>query len=93
MAQKAYSPDRYMHEAIINMIETIKHCQEGRIEGALLSVNLHKAFDSVLHEFMREVYKFFRFGDYFIRMSEALGNGRAAKIILDDGSYSEKIEL
>jgi hypothetical protein len=93
MAQKAYSPDRYMHEAIINTIETIKHCQEGRIEGALLSVDLHKAFDSVLHEFMREVYKFFGFGDYFIRMSEALGNGRAAKIILDDGSYSEKIEL
>jgi len=93
MAQKAYSPDRYMHEAIINTVETIKHCQTRNVEGVLLSVDLHKAFDSVLHEFMREVYRFFGFGEYFIRMSEALGNGRAAKIILDDGNYSESIEL
>ena len=28
-----------------------------------------------------------------IRMSEALGNGRAARIILDDGNYSDVIEL
>ncbi len=93
MAQKAYSPDRYMHEAIMNTVEMIKHCQNAGIEGALLLVDLHKAFDSVLHEFMREVYKFFGSGDYIIRMSEALGNGRAARIILDDGNYSDVIEL
>jgi hypothetical protein len=86
MAQKAYSPDRYMHEAIINTVETIKHCQRKNVDGVLLSVDLHKAFDSVLHEFMREVYKFFGFGEYFIKMSEALGNGRSAKIILENGS-------
>jgi hypothetical protein len=85
MAQKAYSPDRYMHEAIINTVEIIKHSQNAGIEGALLLVDLHKAFDSVLHEFMREVYKCFGFGDYFIRMSEGLGNGMAARIIPDDG--------
>ncbi len=62
--KKAYSPDRYMHEAIINTVEMIKHCQN--TEGALLLVDLHKTFDSVLHEFMREVYKFFGFEDYFI---------------------------
>jgi hypothetical protein len=93
MAQKAYSPDRYMHEAIINTVETIKHCQRKNVDGVLLSVDLHKAFDSVLHEFMREVYKFFGFGEYFIKMSEALGNGRSAKIILENGSYSAPIEL
>jgi hypothetical protein len=59
----------------------IKHCQNAGTEGALLLVDLHKAFDSVLHEFMREVYKFVGFGNYFIRMSEALGNGSAARII------------
>ncbi len=61
--------------------------------GVLLSVDLHKAFDSVFHEFMREVYKFFGFGEYFIRLSETLGNGRCAKKIFDDGKYSENIEL
>jgi hypothetical protein len=87
LAQKAYNPDRYLHEAIINTVETIKHCQLQNTAGVLLSVDLHKAFDSVFHEFMREVYKFFGFGDYFIRLSETLGNGRCAKIIFDDGKY------
>jgi hypothetical protein len=68
LEQKAYNPDRYLHEAIINTVETIKHCQVQDTAGLLLSVDLHKAFDSVFHEFMREVYKFFGFGDYFIRL-------------------------
>jgi len=93
LAQKAYSPDRYMHEAIINTVETIMHCQREDTSGILLSVDLHKAFDSVYHEFMREVYRFFGFGDYFIRLSETLGNGRCAHIIFDSGKYSDQIEL
>jgi hypothetical protein len=93
LAQKAYNPDRYLHEAIINTVETIKHCQVQDTAGILLSVDLHKAFGSVFHEFMREVYKFFGFDEYFIRLSETLGNGRCAKIIFDDGNYSEIIEL
>jgi hypothetical protein len=93
LAQKPYNPDRYIHEAIINTVETIKHCQAQNTEGILLSVDLHKAFDSVFHEFMREVYKFFGFGEYFIQLSETLGNGRCARIIFDDGNYSENIEL
>ncbi len=51
VAQKAYSPDRYMHEAIINTVETIKPCQSQNVEGVLLSVDLHKAFDRLLLEF------------------------------------------
>jgi hypothetical protein len=93
MAQKAYNPNRYLHEAIINTVETIRHCQNKNVEGVLLSIDLHKAFDSVFHEFMREVYKFFGFGEYFIRLSETLGNGRNAKIIMDDGRFSEDIDL
>jgi hypothetical protein len=82
-----------MHEALINTVETIVHCQHENTQGILLSVDLHKAFDSVYHEFMREVYRFFGFGEYFIRLSETLGNGRCARIILDSGKYSEQIEL
>jgi hypothetical protein len=93
LAQKAYNPDRYIHEEISNTVETIKHCQAQNTEGILLSVDLHKAFDSVFHEFMRKVYKFFGFGEYFIRLSETLGNGRCARIIFDDGNYSANIEL
>jgi hypothetical protein len=66
LAQKAYNLDRYLHEGIINTVETIKHCQVQNTAGVLLAVDLHKAFDSVFHEFMREMYKFFGFGEYFI---------------------------
>jgi hypothetical protein len=61
--------------------------------GVLLSVDMHKVFDSVFHEFMCEVYKFFGFGEYFLCLSETLGNVRCARIIFDDGNYSENIEL
>jgi hypothetical protein len=92
-AQKAYNPERYIHEAVINTIETIQYCQNQDVDGLLLSVDLHKAFDSVYHGFMREVYRFFGFGDNFIRMSETLGNNRSARIILEGGAYSDPIDL
>lgn len=92
-AQKAYNSNRFIHEALINTIETINKCKLENSEGILLSIDIHKAFDSVYHGFMREVYKFFGFGEYFIRLSETLGNGRSAKIILGDGSLSNQIEL
>ena len=42
---------------------------------------------------MSECYKFFGFGDYFINMLETVGKNRTATIILDDGSYSQSINL
>jgi hypothetical protein len=42
---------------------------------------------------MREVYRFFGFGDYFIKLSETLGNNRSARIILEGGAYSDPIDL
>jgi len=93
MAQKAYNPNRYIHEALINTIETVWHCKRNNVDGFLLSVDLKKAFDSVFHGFMREVYKFFGFGDYFIRFSETLGNNRIARIIMEDGKLSRRIPL
>ena len=92
-AQKAYNPKRFIHEALINTIESISHCHVEAIDGLLVSVDLHKAFDSLYHGFMREVYKFFGFGEYFIKLSETLGNNRTAKIIFDSGNFSESINL
>jgi hypothetical protein len=92
-AQKAYNSERFIHEAVINTIETIQHCKNLDVDGLLLSVDLHKAFDSVFHGFMREVYRFFGFGDNFIKLSETLGNNRTARVILEDGIFSDPIQL
>ena len=93
MAQKAYNSNRFIHEALINTIDTIRHCEVNQISGVILSIDQKKAFDSVYHGYMREVYKFFNFGENFIKLMETIGTGRRARVILNDGSFSRNIEL
>ncbi|MFN9898312.1 MAG: hypothetical protein ACK55Z_05840, partial [bacterium] len=52
-----------------------------------------KAFDSISHKYMREVYKFFGFGPNFTKLLETLGNNRTACIAFDDGSFSAPFDL
>ncbi len=66
LAQKAYNKKRYIQEALINTIETIRHCEVNGINGVILSVDQTKAFDSVFHPYIREVYRFFGFNESFI---------------------------
>jgi hypothetical protein len=42
---------------------------------------------------MHQVYKFFGFGNNFIKLLETLGNGRNACIAFEDGSYSPAFDL
>jgi hypothetical protein len=71
----------------------ISHCNENGIPGAILSIDQAKAFDSVSHKYMHQVYRFFGFGPNFIRLLETLGNGRTACIAFDDGTYSADFDL
>jgi hypothetical protein len=73
---------------LINVIETIAYTNHHNIPAAMLSLDQAKAFDSVSHNYMSEVYGFFNFGAAFIRMLETYGNNRTANIIHDDGSIS-----
>jgi hypothetical protein len=45
--QKAYNKNRYIQEALISTINTIRHCEVNGIKGAILSIDQKKAFDSV----------------------------------------------
>ncbi len=55
MAQKAYNSKRYIHESIINTVDVIRHCEVNGVSGVILSIDQKKAFDSVLHGYMKEV--------------------------------------
>jgi exonuclease III len=90
--QKAYNKNRYIQEALINTIDAIRHCEKNKISGVVLSIDQKKAFDSVYHGYMREVYKFFGFGEKFIFLLELIGTNRTARIILD-GSISREFDL
>ena len=91
--QKAYNKKRYIQEALISTINTIRHCEVNGVKGAILSVDQKKAFDSVYHGYMDSVYKFFGFGPYFIGVIKTIGTNRKARVIQDNGKPSREMDL
>jgi hypothetical protein len=71
----------------------IAHCKKNDIPGAILSIDQAKAFDTISHLYMKQVYRFFGFGPNFIRLLETLGNNRTACIAFEDGSHSPPFDL
>jgi hypothetical protein len=92
-AQKGFNNQRYTQECLINVLETIAHCNTSGVNGAVVAVDMAKAFDTLSHNFLREVFKFFNFGPVIIDWLSLLGENRSACIILDNGSYSRNFAL
>jgi len=91
--QKGFTNHRYIQEVLINVCEKISHCNNGNIGGALLSVDQSRAFDTISHKYMEQVFKFFGFGPEFINIMNTIGTGRTASIIFEDGSLSKPFDL
>jgi hypothetical protein len=92
-AQKGFTNHRYIQEVLINVCEKISYCNNNNIEGALLSIDQSRAFDTISHKYMGEVYKFFGFGENFIKIMDTIGTGRTASIIFEDSSISAEFNL
>jgi hypothetical protein len=92
-AQKGFSGSRYIQEVLINVTETIGYCNENSVGGAMLSLDQSKAFDSISHQYLAEVYRFFGIGPSFTGIMETLCNNRTACVIFDDGTCSDPILL
>ena len=92
-AQKGFTQSRYIQEVLINICHTISHCNSSGTPAFVLSLDQRKAFDSVRHDFMLEVYKFFGLGDQFCRMLNLITSGRNATIMFDDCSLSRNFKL
>jgi hypothetical protein len=92
-AQKGFTSHRYIQEVLINVLETINHCKNNGINGALISIDQSKAFDTIGHKYCSEVFKFFGFENNFINMMETIGTGRTATILYEDSTYSQDILL
>jgi hypothetical protein len=90
-AQKGFTKHRYIQEVLINVCEKISYCNNNNVCGALLSIDQSRAFDTISHRYMTEVYRFFGFGLNFINMMDTLGTGRTASIIYEDGEISEEL--
>ncbi len=77
----------------INVAEKIAYCKNNNIKGALLSIDQTRAFDTISHKYMTEVFKFYGFGEHFIKILNTIGTNRTAAIIFEDGSLSQNFNL
>jgi hypothetical protein len=92
-SQKGFTKSRQIHEAIINLSETINYCKSNNVKGAMICVDQAKAFDSVDHNFMLKTFKFFGFGEQFISWLTTIGTNRKACLIFDDGDKGKIFDL
>ncbi len=81
VAQKGFSGKKYCQEVLINIVDSINSVISSRMHGALLSLDIKKAFDSTSHEYLQQAYQFFNFGPNFIRWLNLVGTNRRACII------------
>ena len=82
-----------MKEVLINVCHNISPCNTNNIPAFILSLDQRKAFDSVRHDFMLEVYKFLGIGETFARKLHLITAGRNATIKFDDCSLSRSFAL
>jgi hypothetical protein len=92
-AQKGFTDDKYIQECLINIVETIKRCNDFNIPAFILAIDQAKAFDSVRHDFMRKCLEFFEVPERFIKILEIFTTNRTAAILLEGGKCSKTFDL
>ena len=93
MGQKGYSENRQCQEVLISVSDCISMCNSKKIRGALLSLDISKAFDTLSHTFLNSVLEFFNFGENFRKWVKVLATNRTACIILNDSKMSRIFRL
>ena len=92
-AQKGYSTTRQCQEVLISVLDIISNCKHLNRRGAVLSLDIRKAFDTVSHQYMNKVFEFFNFGPYIIKWLTILCTNRQACIILEDDLTTDYFDL
>jgi Reverse transcriptase (RNA-dependent DNA polymerase) len=92
-SQKGFTSKRYIQECIINIVESIGICEATNDPAIILALDMAKAFDTVQHDFAKEVYRFFGISENFTNILCTISTNRTASIMLDDGSLSKPFPL
>jgi hypothetical protein len=92
-SQKGYNSSRYAQEVLINVWEQINYCRVNNIKGAVVAIDMVKAFDTLSHNFLNKVYRFFNFGPNIIIWLSLLGMDRQACICLEGNKRSKFFRL
>ena len=82
-SQKAYSSTYVISEAILNILEYTKKAENEGKNLALLVIDFKKAFDSLSHEYLLEILKFYNISPYMIAIFETMIKNKQADILTD----------
>jgi retron-type reverse transcriptase len=93
VGQKGYSKTKQCQEVLISIIDGIGKCKSKKLSGAVLSIDIKKAFDRISHNYLKEVLRFFNFGENLINCLLTLCTNRFASIINDEGCTGKKFKL
>ena len=93
IGQKGYSETRHCQEVLIEVSDCVSKCNHRKTKGALLSLDISKAFDTLSHTFLNSVLVFFNFGENFRRWIRILATNRTACIILNENKNSRIFKL
>jgi Reverse transcriptase (RNA-dependent DNA polymerase) len=93
VGQKGYSKTKQFQEVLISIIDGLKKFKNKKLSGAVLSIDIKKAFDSISHCYLKEVLRYFNFGENLINCLLTLCTNRFASIINDEGGTGRKFKL
>ncbi len=82
VGQKGYSKTRQCQEVLISITECLQRQNFLGRKGAILSLDIGKAFDSLSHSFLSETLKFYNIGPSYRKWIELIATNRFACIIL-----------
>jgi hypothetical protein len=91
--QKGYANGRYCQEVLISVIDTIETCRVRNKKGGVLCLDIKKAFDSLSHSYLKNVFEFYNFGPNISRWLSVLSMNRAARIVLLNDVSTNFFEL
>jgi hypothetical protein len=91
-AQKGFRRTKNINTCTVNIMNSITRAWNIKQPTGIMCVDFSKAFDSVEHEVIGKVLKFFGFGDVMLTMVLTLLKDRKSRVILDEG-YSESIVI
>jgi exonuclease III len=83
--QKAYSKNKCIQEAVINILDSINKGIKANSNMNLICIDFRKAFDTLSHSFIIESLKFFGFGDHMLNIIKTILTGRVGAILTEDG--------
>jgi hypothetical protein len=94
IGQYGYSKKKQCQEVLFGLLNKIHQINSNGIEGgALVSLDIKKAFDSISHNFMEHALKFFNFGEQFIKWIKVLCTNREACVIMTGNKLGKNFKL